>query len=272
MNSISSANSTIRSKLSASSRRERPSSVPFRNTFSRPVSSGWNAAPSSRSGATRPRTRTRPVVGRSTRATTFRSVLLPAPFRPMSAKTSPDSTVRLTSRSAQNSSWRTRRLATRTAYSFRVGIRSCGTRKRTDTPSIAMTGSDTIGELVGPAGEDHAAQRQDPEGQERRYQDGGRLGPDPVVEGPPEQDDQPVDRVGVHQPAADPRGQDVLRVDDRGQVEDDGQEELVQLRDVHEICRQRGQEQPDSECERRQQEHRHGQEQDGKPGAPAAEP
>ena len=52
-NSASSAKSMILSKRAAISARRIPRSTPFKNTFSRPVSSGSNPAPSCKSGATR---------------------------------------------------------------------------------------------------------------------------------------------------------------------------------------------------------------------------
>src|SRR5262245_18846899 len=271
MNSASSANLTIASKRSESWRRDRPSRVPLRKMFSRPVSSGWKAAPNSSRGATRPRTRARPAVGRSTRATTLSSVLLPAPFRPMSPKTSPSSTVMLTSRSAQNSSWWRDRLTIRSVYSFSVAMRSRGIRKRTDTPSSAMAGSDTIRELVRPGGEDEPSERQSAEGPERAGEDGHRLGPHAVVERAPEQHDQTVERVDVHQPGARPVGQDVRGIDDRRQVQEHGQEELVELADVREVDRQRREEEPDPEGESCQQEERDGHEQGRGPGPEPAE-
>ena len=57
--------------------------------FSRPVSSGWKPVPTSSSEATRPRSRTQPSVGSVIRLRIFRSVLLPAPLRPMMPTTSP---------------------------------------------------------------------------------------------------------------------------------------------------------------------------------------
>ena len=57
--------------------------------FSRPVSSPWNPVPTSSRLATRPRISMRPWVGSVMRLRIFRSVLLPAPLRPMMPTTSP---------------------------------------------------------------------------------------------------------------------------------------------------------------------------------------
>ena len=96
-----SAKATMSSNLRTISARFIPRMAALRNTFSRPVSSEWKPVPTSRRLATRPRTSTRPSVGRVMRESTFKSVLLPAPLRPMTPTTSPASTAKLTSRSAQ---------------------------------------------------------------------------------------------------------------------------------------------------------------------------
>src|SRR3954467_3422413 len=69
--------------------------------FSRPVSSGWNPTPTEISGATRPRTETRPSVGAVTPASMRSKVLLPEPLRPITPTVSPGSTLRSTPRIAQ---------------------------------------------------------------------------------------------------------------------------------------------------------------------------
>ena len=56
--------------------------------FSRPVSSGWKPVPTSSSAPTRPRVRETPEVGYVIRASILRSVVLPAPFGPMTPTTS----------------------------------------------------------------------------------------------------------------------------------------------------------------------------------------
>ena len=81
-----------------------PRMAPLRKMFSRPVSSGWKPVPTSSRLATRPRSVTRPFVGSVMRLNIFSKVLLPAPLRPMTPRTSPCSTSKLTSLSAQNSS------------------------------------------------------------------------------------------------------------------------------------------------------------------------
>src|SRR2546428_381169 len=78
--------------------------APFRKTFSRPVSSEWNPVPTSRSEPTRPSRTTDPVVGSVIRDRIFNSVLLPAPFRPITPSASPWRTSKDTSRSAQKES------------------------------------------------------------------------------------------------------------------------------------------------------------------------
>ena len=74
--------------------------MPLMNMFSRPEISGWNPAPSSISAEMRPSTFTVPLVGLVMPATSFSSVLLPDPLRPMMPKVVPVGTVRLTSFSA----------------------------------------------------------------------------------------------------------------------------------------------------------------------------
>ena len=56
----SSAKATISSKRSRIRARPRPWRAPFSSTFSRPVKSGWDPAPSSRSDPIRPPAATRP--------------------------------------------------------------------------------------------------------------------------------------------------------------------------------------------------------------------
>src|ERR687898_329405 len=80
MNFSTPEKSTISSKRRRTSARVMPRMAPFRNTFSRPVSSGWKPVPTSS------------------------SVVLPAPLWPMMLTTSPRLISKSTSRSAQNSS------------------------------------------------------------------------------------------------------------------------------------------------------------------------
>ncbi len=88
MNSSSSANSTIRAIRCASSRRAKSREGPPGAARSRGRSARREMpSPSSRIGATRPTTTTRPELGGMTRAMTRRSVLLPAPFRPTTPMT-----------------------------------------------------------------------------------------------------------------------------------------------------------------------------------------
>jgi hypothetical protein len=72
--------------------------------FSRPVSSTSKPAPRVNRPDTWPRTSTAPSVGRMIPASTWRSVLFPAPLGPMTASDSPWTMRKLTWRSAQNSS------------------------------------------------------------------------------------------------------------------------------------------------------------------------
>jgi hypothetical protein len=102
MNSVISANSTISSKRRVISRFDRPSMMPLMKTFSRPEISGWNPAPSSMSADTRPFTFTVPIVGFVMPATSFSSVLLPDPFRPMTPSVCPRGTDSVTSFRAVN--------------------------------------------------------------------------------------------------------------------------------------------------------------------------
>ena len=86
------------------SRRFMPRIAPFRKTFSRPVSSGWKPVPTSSRLLTRPRIVARPEVGVVIRVSTFSSVDLPAPFRPITPSTSPCATSKVMSFRAQISS------------------------------------------------------------------------------------------------------------------------------------------------------------------------
>ena len=78
--------------------------LPLRKTFSRPVSSGWNPAPSSSRADNFPFATTRPWSGTRIRASTFSIVLLPAPLAPTRPNVDPAGTVNDTSRKAQNCS------------------------------------------------------------------------------------------------------------------------------------------------------------------------
>src|SRR2546430_679954 len=60
-----SANSSIAGMVRSISLRESPSSDPLRYAFSRPLKSGWNPAPISRSAVTRPFTSSLPLAGGS---------------------------------------------------------------------------------------------------------------------------------------------------------------------------------------------------------------
>ena len=74
--------------------------MPLMKTFSRPEISGWKPAPSSISAEMRPLTATVPLVGLVIPATSFSSVLLPEPLRPMTPSVRPVGTVKVTSHSA----------------------------------------------------------------------------------------------------------------------------------------------------------------------------
>ena len=98
-----SANFSIWGNTRSISWREIPRISPFRKTFSRPLNSGLKPAPSSSSAAIRPLASTRPRVGSRIPQMICSSVLFPLPFGPTTPRTSPRSTLRFTSRSAQNS-------------------------------------------------------------------------------------------------------------------------------------------------------------------------
>ncbi len=104
MKSASPANSTMSSKRAAISFFDNPRMAPLRNTFSRPLSSGWNPAPSSSSAEIRPVTLRLPFSGMRIPARHLSSVLLPDPFEPMTPNVDPAGTSKETSLSAQNSS------------------------------------------------------------------------------------------------------------------------------------------------------------------------
>src|SRR6266487_1194527 len=73
--------------------------------FSRPVSCPWNPVPTSSKHPTRPKSRASPAVGSVIRLSTLKSVLLPAPLRPITPSTSPRRRSNDTSRKAHNVSW-----------------------------------------------------------------------------------------------------------------------------------------------------------------------
>src|SRR4029450_1902326 len=104
MNFSTPEKSTISSKRRRTSARVMPRMAPFRNTFSRPVSSGWKPVPTSSRLATRPLIESRPSLGSVMRDRILSSVVLPAPLWPMMLTTSPRLISKSTSRSAQNSS------------------------------------------------------------------------------------------------------------------------------------------------------------------------
>ena len=96
-----SANEMMSSRRLSVTLRGTPSTAALTKMFWRPVNSGLNPLPSSSRAATRSGRSTRPALGWSTPARICKSVLLPAPFRPMMPNDSPAITSKLTSRSAQ---------------------------------------------------------------------------------------------------------------------------------------------------------------------------
>ncbi len=137
MKRSSSLKATIASKRRLMSRRPRPSSEPFKYTFSRPVRSGWKPAPSSSSAATRPLTSTRPADGSTIRATSLRAVLFPVPFGPTSPTAVPGATSNETSSSATRTSRSAAavRRKTRTNASWKLRGRSWAMTNDFVTPS-----------------------------------------------------------------------------------------------------------------------------------------
>src|SRR5438876_397380 len=185
MNSRSSANSTMSSYTASVLRWDRPRNAAFRYTFSLPVSSGWNPAPSSNSPAMRPRCRTTPSLGRRIPAMTFSRVLFPDPFCPIRAKNSPSATSKDTSRSAQKSSARTRpdRMRCFNELGFSRYIRK---RFETSAISIAMLISQLLREITRQPEEDPPRRV---EQQER--DEGQRIEPDRAEDEPvPDHDEE----------------------------------------------------------------------------------
>ena len=99
-----------------------------------PCSSMWNPAVSSMSGDTAPRIRSRPADGCSTRAITLRSVVLPAPLRPMMPSVSPRRTRSVRSSTARCSTVRRRFPLSNASLIVKCGIERQGgtgpTRRR----------------------------------------------------------------------------------------------------------------------------------------------
>ena len=85
--------------------RRMPRMEPLRKMFSLPVSSGWKPVPTSRSDPTRPRIVTWPPVGSVMRERILSSVDLPAPLRPMTPTTLPQTSRQPRPRNAQNRSF-----------------------------------------------------------------------------------------------------------------------------------------------------------------------
>ena len=82
---------------------DRPSSVAFKRTFSKPVNSGLKPAPSSSRAEMRPRVWTLPPVGVNVPLINCKRVDFPEPLRPIIPIDSPELTSKVTSRNAQNS-------------------------------------------------------------------------------------------------------------------------------------------------------------------------
>ena len=89
MNCSISLNATMSSYFSSTSSLDIPRIAAFRYTFSRPLRSGWNPAPTSIRPAMRPRVSTCPSSGRRTPEMSFNIVDLPEPLKPRSATDSP---------------------------------------------------------------------------------------------------------------------------------------------------------------------------------------
>ena len=97
------ANSTTSGTSALISCSLNPMMRPPTSTFWVPVKSAWNPVPSSRSEETRPSVRTAPTEGVVVPVMIFKSVLLPAPFRPTMPTDSPGPSEKETSRRAQRS-------------------------------------------------------------------------------------------------------------------------------------------------------------------------
>ena len=93
----------------------------MRYAFSRPLKSGWNPAPISRSAVTRPFTSSVPDVGFAVPARSLRSVDFPDPFAPTTPNDSPGATAKLTSCNAWTCS---AGAYCRSTVSFKVRVRS----------------------------------------------------------------------------------------------------------------------------------------------------
>ncbi len=132
------AKSTMLSNRWVTWRLVRPSSVPSRNTFSRPDRYGLKARPYPKRLATAPRTVTRPSVAREMPATMRSSVVLPAPLSPTMPSERPRSRLNDTSRSAHIPS------AARVGDRRRAGRISSQSRRRRvryhfERPSASIT-------------------------------------------------------------------------------------------------------------------------------------
>ena len=101
MNSPMSAKSTMPGSRSSMTRCGMPRNAPARRMLSRPERSASKPAPSVSRLETWPTTSTAPSFGWMMPARTWSSVLLPAPFGPMTARLSPWTTRNETSRRAQ---------------------------------------------------------------------------------------------------------------------------------------------------------------------------
>src|ERR671916_80999 len=170
MKSPRSANSTMSSKRSSISWWSMPRIRPFSMMFSRPVNSELNPAPSANSATSRPFTSTVPSVGCRMPETMLRSVLLPAPFRPMMPRVVPFSTSRFMSLRAQKS--RPYFFLPKLRASFSRARPFGNVRKFLDTPFMETAGmSDQIREVVldpveheQPDDEERRGKEREPEG------------------------------------------------------------------------------------------------------------
>src|SRR5918996_3383840 len=245
MNSSSSAKATISSKYRSVSWRDSPRIEAFRYTFSRPVSSGWTPAPSSRSAAIRPWVTTRPSVGRRMPPMTFRSVVFPDPLAPTSPQVFPSGTSNPTSRRAQKSSPREPRRRSRRSFTL-VG-RSWNRRNRFEIPSTEMAAwgnLQLLREVAGPPVEQpprevqqhqrgganhqepHSVPRQ-PERRQRLEGVAGHTAVDPPLEG---QDD-----VGQRVQEVEGKGALEIVAHQRGRVHDRRAPEPRQEGQVHQV-------------------------------------
>src|SRR3954453_11456067 len=206
--------------------------------FSRPVSSSWNPAPTSRSGSTRPQTRASPSVGTVIPEMTWVSVDLPDPFGPTMPKKEPRGTSKVTPSSALKPAIGTWRHGRTARDSERCSVSSCPRRYVLVTETHSIASSDEVGKAHLQPREDHPAACREDDRPRHRDADDPPLGVRHVQKGPAPRLDESGDRV-ERQQDVDVLRRSVHRVADRSDEDPCLDQQREHGHDVAETCRER---------------------------------